>query len=420
MARRRAGARRKRLRGLSTALAQKPAAGPAVAAYLLDGESERVVRGCLADIGVAEWQVVRGGIDRAIAELAEHPAPRLAILDVSGVTDPVLQLRRLAETAQAGFEAIVVGERNDIVLYRDLKSIGVAEYFFKPLAVPLVNRTVGAVLDGRPANSAVRGGKLITVLGVRGGVGATTIATNLAWHIAAAHERGVVLVDLDLQAGDCALQLDAEPTAALRDALDHPHRIDDVFVEHAVIEISPRLHLLASLEEIDRRVAPREEAVLQLLRQLESRYRYVIVDLPLAEAQRFPRLLDRPGTLLLVGTGSASCAREIARWRGRLGPNTTERSLLHIHNKHGAKASLDDGQLLKVTGRPPDVVIPLSLTVALADRIGTRAVHRTSIISRGMAEISWHLSGRAAPRARWGWRRLFARRGSGRAPRSPP
>lgn len=77
---------------------------------------------------------------------------------------------------------IVIGDGNDIVLYRDLKAMGVAEYFSKPLAAPPMNRALGAILEGRPAYSTVRTGKLITILGLRGGVGATTIATNLAWH----------------------------------------------------------------------------------------------------------------------------------------------------------------------------------------------------------------------------------------------
>jgi pilus assembly protein CpaE len=379
-----------------------------VLAYLLDDESESIMRGCFADFGMVDWQVTRGGIDRAIEELSKRAAPRLAIIDVSGVADPVLQLRRLAERSEGGFEVIVIGERNDIVLYRDLKAIGVAEYFFKPLVTPLINRTLGAILEGRPVYSAARSGKLIIVLGVRGGVGATTIAANLAWHIAAEHDRHVALLDLDLQSGDCALQLDAEPGAALREALDHPERIDDVFIEQAVTSITPRLHLLASLEELDQRSLLREDAVLHLLQSLQSNYRYVLVDLPLAEALRFPHLLDLPQTLLLVGTGTASCVREVARWRERLGPNTAERSLLHVLNKHGSRASLRDDQVSQIVGRPPDITIPFSTAIALADRLGTKAVSKLSVIQRGMSAISWRVAGRVSEPPRSGLRRLFA------------
>lgn len=392
---------------MAVARAAETEPAPVVLAYLRDDESESIMRGCFADFAMVDWQVARGGIDRAIEELGKRDAPRLAIIDVSGVADPVLQLRRLAERSEGGFEVVVIGDRNDIVLYRDLKAIGVAEYFFKPLAVPLINRALGAILDGRPVYSAARSGKLIIVLGVRGGVGATTIATNLAWHIAAEHERRVVLLDLDLQGGDCAFQLDAEPGAALREALDHPERIDDVFIEQAVTNITPRLHLLASLEELDRHLLPREDAVLHLLQSLQSNYRYVLVDLPLAEAPRFPRVLDLPGAVLLVGTGTASCVREVARWRERLGPNTAERSLFHVLNKHGSKASLHDDQLSQVVGRPPDITIPFSTAIALADRLGTRAMQKLTVIERSMSAISWRVAGRVSEPKRSGLRRLF-------------
>ena len=392
-------------------------AAPLALAYLLDGESEELMRGCFADFGMLDWQVVRGGIDRAIEELPKREPPRLVIIDVSGLADPVLQLRRLAERSEAGFEVVVVGDRNDIVLYRDLRSIGVAEYFFKPLTVPLINRALGAILDDTPGHPAKRTGKLITILGVRGGVGATTIATNLAWHIATSHERRVALVDLNLQGGDCALQLDAEPSPTLREALEHPDRVDEVFLEHAVINVAPRLHLLASLEELGGRLAAREDAVLQLLEKLQSNYRYVLIDLPQVEALRFPRLFRLPGTLLLVGSGSASCAREVVRWRERLGPNTAERSLLHILNKHGSKASLRDDQLSRVLGRRPDVVIPFSSAVLLADRIGTKAVQKCGVIHRSMSAISWQVAGRVTEPRRAVWRRLLARlRKRGRKP----
>jgi pilus assembly protein CpaE len=154
---------------------------------------------------------------------------------------------------------------------------------------------------------------------------------------------------------------------------------------------------------------PREDAVLQLLQRLQANYRYVLVDLPLVEALRFPRLLELPGTVLLVGTGTASCAREIVRWRERLGANTAERSLLHILNKRGSKESLREDQLSQVIGRPADVAIPFSSAVALADRIGTRAVQQLGVIQRSMSAISWQVAGRVSEPPLPRWRRIFAR-----------
>ena len=63
---------------------------------------------------------------------------------------------------------------------------------------------------------------------------ALTLAINLAWYLANRQNRRVLLLDLDLQTGDCALALNLEPTPGLREALTNPVRIDNVFLERTV------------------------------------------------------------------------------------------------------------------------------------------------------------------------------------------
>lgn len=65
----------RRALGLTTALARVAVteAAPRVLARLLDGDSENLMRGCFADIGMFDWRVVRGGLDKAIEELVRRP-----------------------------------------------------------------------------------------------------------------------------------------------------------------------------------------------------------------------------------------------------------------------------------------------------------------------------------------------------------
>jgi pilus assembly protein CpaE len=78
-------------------------------------------------------------------------------------------------------------------------------------------------------------GRLIAVVGARGGVGATTVATNLAWTLAHEHNMRVALVDLDLFFGTCGLALDLELGRGFREALENPARIDSLFIERAMV-----------------------------------------------------------------------------------------------------------------------------------------------------------------------------------------
>ena len=379
---------------------------PTAMAYLLDADSEGVVRRSFADLGFVDAHVQRGSIDAAIDELSRRGSPRYLILDISGISEPLPRIGRLAEVCDPGTEVIVVGERNDIVLYRDLKSVGVAEYFYKPLIGNVLSRSLVDISNGTRTQHPSRSGKLVIVLGVRGGVGATTIATNLAWYIAEIRQSGVLLLDLDLHAGDAALQLHAQPSHALREALDDPQRIDELFLERGVVTVGGRLGLLAGLEPLSDRLAPNEDTVLPLLQKLLTHYRYVLVDLPPETALSLPSLLHMPATVLVVGDGSLAGIRDVGRWREFLGPNSPERTVLHVLNKKNTEGALPEEEMLRVIA-PPDVSIRWDRKILGAAVLGTKSVQERSAIREGMAALALRLSGTAVEAERPLWKRIF-------------
>ena len=97
-----------------------------------------------------------------------------------------------------------------------------------------------------------RSGKIIAVAGSRGGVGSTFIATNLAAILATEKFRRVVIVDLDLHFGTVSLYLDLKPNYGLRNALEDPERVDQVFLERLLIPVNEHLYALSSEEPLDR------------------------------------------------------------------------------------------------------------------------------------------------------------------------
>ena len=376
-------------------------------AYLLDADSEGVVRRCFADLGYSNAPIVRGGIDTAVEQLTRRGWPHSLIVDVSGLGDPMPEINRLAEVCDPETEVIVVGDCNDIVLYRDLKAAGVAEYFFKPLVGSLVARAVSGIVNGsQTLQSGGRSGRLVCMLGARGGVGTTTIATNLAWHLAEDLRRRVLLLDLNLRYGDAALQLDAQPSHALREALEDPNRIDELFLERGVASVTRRLGLLAGLESLGEPLAVEEKPVTALLQNLLRHYRYVIVDLPRQLASSMPHLLHMPSTLLVVSDGGLASARDVARWREVIGDNTAERSLLHVLNRQGAEGALPEKELLRMIPRP-DITLRWDRHVMAAAPLGTKAVLKCAAMRNGIAQLSRQLSGTASAEPASLWQRIF-------------
>ena len=105
--------------------------------------------------------------------------------------------------------------------------MGAREYLPKPLTRDKVVRLFVPVIVGRAdRHQEIDGGRVITVTGARGGVGASTIAVNLAWHFGVARGRHTVLLDPDLHTGTAALYLDAlnRPGSARGAGDAGPHR----------------------------------------------------------------------------------------------------------------------------------------------------------------------------------------------------
>jgi pilus assembly protein CpaE len=384
-----------------------PSAPPAAFAFARDRDSESVIRQCFHDLGLVNGVIMSGDVQAAIAELSRRPSPRLLIVDIGDIQDPVDSLKHLADVCDPSTGVLVIGDRNDISLYRQLKDAGIVEYFFKPLVAQLVLRACNGVLTGNSESRGASTGRLTFMLGVRGGVGATTIAVNAAWNLAEGRRRRALLLDLDLLGGDAALQLDTAPTHALREALEHPERVDELYLERAVARVSDRLTLLASLEPLTEPVAPSEDSVLSLMEKLQQRYRYVFVDMPVASAPWLPRVLDLPGTIILVSDGSLSSARDLNRWREKLGPNSPQRTTMHILNRAGAEGSLPQAEFVRAVGQAPDIVVPYDSDVARAAHLGIRALEKSTTVRRALAPLFQHLAGDAVVERRSLLSRLF-------------
>lgn len=384
-------------------------AAPRVRVFIGDQDSETVIRQCLGDLGVEDFVIVSGNVKAAAAALAKQSSPRLLIVDTTGVDDPVACVEELSEVLEPETSVLAVGTNNDISLYRQLKHAGVIEYFFKPLIRDQIVRSCHDILTNHLDQPSLYAGNLIFAIGVRGGVGATTIATNIAWYLAETRQRWTVLLDLDVQGGDAALQLDAAPGRALREAFEHPERVDKLFLERGATRVVNRLNLMASLEPLNEVVEGSEDAVKSLLENLLRRYRVVIVDIPANIATLLPQVLQMPSTCLLVANASLTAARDMARWREHIGPNTRERHTLSVLNHTAVHGGLPDAEFARAAGQAPDVVIPYDREAAEAANFGTRAIQKCAGLKHGLVHLLHHVTGEPIEKPASMIKRMFRR-----------
>lgn len=249
------------------------------AGYVTDAETRAVVARFVEDQGWSSRSVQKGGIASAARTLWVAPPPEILLVDLSESTAPLEEIQTLEQAFRRNSRVIALGTSNDVMLYRRLIEAGVADYLVKPIHVDDLERALR--LTARvPVDVSTVDGRAIGVVGARGGVGATTVATNLAWAAAQRFQRRSVLVDLDLQFGSAALALDLQVGAGLREALEEPERIDELFLDRALVHLSDTLSVLAAEEQLDRTVSVDPEAAVALMMALKERTDVLVLDVP--------------------------------------------------------------------------------------------------------------------------------------------
>jgi pilus assembly protein CpaE len=390
--------------------APKLAAGRLPLMAFVDAETERVLQESSVQFG--RTAILRGGIAKAIEYLSEQRSPHLLIVDISGIDLPLSQIHTLADVCEPGTNVVAIGDHNDVGLYRDLVDAGVSNYIVKPLTRELLTRALTPkVNSGEVGRAGLKLGKMVSFVGARGGVGTTTLAANLAWHLANRQSRRVALVDLDLQNGDCALLFNINTTPGLRDALANPLRLDHLLLDRIMTQHSERLFVLSSEEPLHDNVQITASAIDSLFSVLRSQFHYIVVDVPRIPAPAYRRALEIADRRVIVVDQTMRAMRDAVRLTRMFGDSEipgAERSAEHrnifIVNRVGEHHALSLKDVQKVLQVQPTSLIPfLPSLVTPSAHHGLMAANKRGKFADAVATLALELSGRKR-RQRW-WRR---------------
>ncbi|MBS7696340.1 MAG: AAA family ATPase [Chelatococcus sp.] len=252
----------------------------AVAAFCETTETTESIVAAARDRHMLRAQVAihHGGIAAAEATLGNTHSPNVIIVETqTGRAETLQALDGLAHVCDPGTKVIVVGHVNDIQLYRDLITRGVSEYLIAPVEPLDLIRTITNIFN-RPDSQAF--GRIVAVVGAKGGVGASTIAHNLASAIARELGLAAVIADLDIAFGTASLNLNLDPPQGIADALAAPDRLDNNFVDRLMVKCTENLNLLAAPAVLDRPWDLDQSIVDKLLGTLRSAHPVVVLDLP--------------------------------------------------------------------------------------------------------------------------------------------
>jgi pilus assembly protein CpaE len=226
----------------------------------------------------ATTRIFAGGLPAALEHYVEQSTPPLLILDSDQPPAELLaDLDRLAEVCDSGTKVIVIGASNDIGFYRELMKRGVSEYLVAPVQTLQLIRTITG-LYADPAAPFV--GRSIAFVGAKGGVGASTVAHNIAYAISERLMAPTVIVDFDLPFGTAGLDFNQDPLQGVADALSQPDRLDPVLLERMMVRCTERLSLFAAPATLDSTYDISTEAFEEVASKIRSTSPYVVLDLP--------------------------------------------------------------------------------------------------------------------------------------------
>jgi pilus assembly protein CpaE len=143
-------------------------------------------------------------------------------------------------------------------------------------------------------------GRVITIASPKGGVGKTTVSTNLALGLTQAAPQSTVLVDLDVQFGDCASALGLVPEYTLPDAVHGPASQDTMVLKTFLTQHPSGLYAVCGSESPAAGDTVSGEDVTRLLTSLAREFRYVVVDTAPGLSEQTLAALDRASDVVML------------------------------------------------------------------------------------------------------------------------
>jgi pilus assembly protein CpaE len=257
-----------------------PAPRVAVQAFCETVETAAAIQAAGEDrrLSKAHLKIQMGGITAAVEAYNASATPNVILIESESRGGDLLGgLDSLAEVCDAGTRVVVIGRHNDVLLYRELMRRGISDYMISPVGTIDVVRTICGLYSAPDAKPV---GRIIAVIGAKGGVGASTIAHNIGWAIARDLQLDTVVSDLDLGFGTAGLDYNQDPPQGIADAVFSPDRIDNAFVDRLLSKCTDHLSLLAAPASLDRVYDFATEAFDTIFDALRATVPCIVLDVP--------------------------------------------------------------------------------------------------------------------------------------------
>ena len=330
-------------------------------------------------------EIIEADCDVVIVDL--DPDPELALDVVENLCGQNTTITVMVYSARADSELLV----------RCMRA-GVREFLTEPVQPSTVGEALvrASVRRDEVRRHKKTTGKLLVVVGAKGGAGATTVASNFAVALARESGRKAALLDLDLQLGDAALTLGIATKFTALDALENMNRLDSDLLSVLMAKHASGLAVLGAPDTIPA-AQPSKNGMEKLFRVAREDFEYVVVDAGSHSIEMYEALFEAASTVYLVSQVAVADLRNANRFVSRYFNGTRSEKLEVVLNRYVARdIEIDEAAITKALTRPAKWKIPNDYAAARrAQNSGIPLVSEKSQIAYAFAEMARAASGQA-------------------------
>lgn len=333
-----------------------------------DGDARRTTEIILRNLGHVAIAGSTGDLQGGY-RLVQEVKPRLVILSLDPNLDEGIALSEKISQGFPGIEIFVSSTHKEPDLILRAIRAGAKEFLIRPIhsdeLTAAVQKLVRAAL-AKMAESA-GAGKIVSVFCTKGGYGATTLAVNLATSLAPLQERPVVIVDLDLEAGDVSTFLGITPKYTITHVTSNLSRVDQAYLQSVLSRHASGVYILAEPERLEEAETIAPAQIREILTLLRTMTGFTLVDVKKTFDDRSLMALDLSDMILLVMVLSVPAVRSTQRTLEvfqRLGYSKDKIKL--VVNRHLPSAEIKIADIERTLNYPVSYQIPNDFPTAMA------------------------------------------------------
>jgi len=237
--------------------------------------------------------------------------PDLLIYELGDDTERDLQVLQSLMNSDALGEVFLTSDRTDSQLLLKAMRMGVKEFIIQPLNEQEVRQALAGfkVRGGRSVHAVpAELGKIISIMGSKGGVGTTTVAVNLAVSLAETKaKQSIALVDLNAVVGEIPLFLAVRPSYHWGEIMQNIDRLDSAFLMNIMVRHGSGLYVLPSPSKLNGYPVATPDTMQRVLNVLRNMFDVVVIDGGQSMDSAYLKVIEMSDTLLIISILSLPC-----------------------------------------------------------------------------------------------------------------